>query len=95
VLVFGGTAPNTFADDTLVNASTLELSKNDYVPAVPGDVVIGSAPPRDLPARVLYSSHDQIRNRITVNRGRLLDLNHREEYTSPGSPFGPCGPVDP
>jgi hypothetical protein len=33
VLVFGGTAPNTFADDTLVNASTLELGKNDYVPS--------------------------------------------------------------
>jgi autotransporter-associated beta strand protein len=81
IAVFGGGAPNTFTGNMLVNEGTLELGKNDFVPAVPGDVVIGSGPPPGLPARVLCSGHDQIWNRITVNRGSLLDLNNRDEYS--------------
>jgi len=81
ILIFGGDRANTFTGDTLVNEGTLELGKNDFAPAVPGDIVIGSGPPLHLPARVVYSGHDQIWNRITVNRGSLLDLNNRDEYS--------------
>jgi autotransporter-associated beta strand protein len=81
MLTFEGSAPNTFTGDMLVNAGMLVLAKNNYIPAVPGSMVIGSGLPGLPGATVLYGGHDQIWNRITINRASLLDLNGWDEFS--------------
>jgi autotransporter-associated beta strand protein len=80
-LTFEGNTPNTFAGAMFVNAGMFVPAKPDFVPAVPGDLVIGSGVAGVPGAVVLYGGHDQVWNRITVNRDSLLNLNGRDEYS--------------
>jgi autotransporter-associated beta strand protein len=81
MLTFEGSTPNTFTGEMLANAGMLVLAKDSFIPAVPGDMIIGSGLPGVPGATVLYGRHDQIWNRITINRASSLDLNGWDEYS--------------
>lgn len=78
-LAFQGATPNTFTGDMIVNEGVFIPAKSSYVQAVPGDLVIGSGDPARPGAKVLHGDHDQVGNRITLNRGSLLDLDRWDE----------------
>lgn len=79
LLALQGTTPNTFIGDMVVKDGLFIPAKSAFVPAVPGNLVVGSGDPTRGPARVLYGDHDQVWNGITVNAGGLVDLDRWDE----------------
>ncbi len=78
-LAFQGTTANTFTGEMRVNEGVFIPAKSAYLQAVPGDLIVGSGDLARPGAKVLHGDHDQIWNRITVNRDSLLDLNQWDE----------------
>jgi autotransporter-associated beta strand protein len=76
-LTLGGTGHNTYAGETLVGSGILQLDKPSTITAVPGALSIG--PAIGLAAVARNFNNYQIIGNIFVNRGGLLDLNHRTE----------------
>lgn len=76
-LTLGGMGHNTYAGETLVESGILQLDKPSTITAIPGALSIG--PAIGLAAVARNFNHYQIIGNIFVNRGGLLDLNHRTE----------------
>lgn len=76
-LTLGGPSFNTYAGETFVTEGVLQLNKPFAATAIPGTLSIGSSAGLAAVARNLNSY--QVFGNIFVNRGGLLDLNHRTE----------------
>ena len=80
-LTFEGNSANTFSGDTVLNAGLTVLAKNNFIPSVPNDLIVGLNVPPFTPARAVYGGHDQVWNRIFINRDSIVDLNNWDEYS--------------
>jgi autotransporter-associated beta strand protein len=80
IVVFTGTAPNTYTGATLVNDGTLQLAKPSGVAAVPGSLTVGdgNVPGPDV---VQLEADNQLAgsSAVTVNSDGVLDLNGHQQ----------------
>jgi autotransporter-associated beta strand protein len=69
-----GTGVNTYGGTTIVNAGTLELSRNAFDASIPGDLVIGDGVGSDV-VRNLVQNQIANTSHVTINSGGLFDGN--------------------
>ena len=81
-----GALPNTFSEDTFVDAGTLALGKTAGVTAVSGQVTVGTATGANNSAVLRLDASDQIPESVsgvtilmTVNPTGLFNLNNNQE----------------
>ena len=74
-LELSGAANNTYSGDTMVSGGTLYLSKNQFVTAVPGNLVLGPAS-ASAPASAVFSGSGAMAGSVaTVDANSVLNLN--------------------
>lgn len=75
-LAFGGSNPNTYLGTTSVTNGELRLNKSARVPAVPGDLIVGTTGVQNEYGHVLTYAEEQIADfaRITIQPGSFLRI---------------------
>jgi fibronectin-binding autotransporter adhesin len=75
ILTFGGGSANGYTGDTIILNGTFYLSKPALVSAVPGNLVIGPAPPSSFATAVLLQSAEIGGDTVTVDANATFNLN--------------------
>jgi fibronectin-binding autotransporter adhesin len=75
-MLMEGSYNNTYSGDTIVTDGTLEMSKPQFVVAVPGNLVLGPPPAGGVTALALFDQTGEVGGTtVTVNGNSLLNLN--------------------
>ncbi|HXJ74357.1 MAG TPA: autotransporter-associated beta strand repeat-containing protein, partial [Candidatus Dormibacteraeota bacterium] len=74
-LYLGGSVANSYSGDTIVNEGSLNLTKNNFITAVPHNLVVGPAPPGSSAVTRHFQAGGMGGDVVTVNANSSVDLN--------------------